>query len=109
MQLPTRVLCLVTALNPGDHPGALLASVRAAVRGGVNVVQVRAPELERTEFFNLAASVVETVNGDALVLVNNRVDVALAVDAAGVQLGERGTAVTAARRVGGAGKSIRHP
>ena len=101
MQLPTRVLCLVTALNPGDHPGALLASVRAAVRGGVNVVQVRAPELERTEFFNLAASVVETVNGDALVLVNNRVDVALAVDAAGVQLGERGTAVTAARRVGG--------
>lgn len=101
MQLPTRVLCLVTALDPGDDPGPLLTSVRAAVRGGVNVVQVRAPELERTAFFNLAASVVETVDGEALILINNRVDVALAVDAGGVQLGGRGPAVTAARRVGG--------
>lgn len=101
MQLPRRVLCLVTALEPGDDPGPLLTSIRAALRGGVNMVQVRAPELERTEFFNLAASVVETVGGDALVIVNNRVDVALAIDAGGVQLGERGPAVRAARRVGG--------
>lgn len=101
MPLPERVLCLVTALDPGDDPSQLLRSVRAAVRGGVNMVQVRAPELERTAFFNLAAAVMETVEDDALVLINNRVDVALAVDAGGVQLGERGPAVNAARRVGG--------
>ena len=57
MPLPERVLCLVTALDPGEDPAPLLASVRAAVRGGVNMVQVRAPELERTAFFNLADNV----------------------------------------------------
>jgi thiamine-phosphate pyrophosphorylase len=95
------VLCLVTALDSGEDPASLLASIKAAVRGGANMVQVRAPELERTDFFNLAAAVVETVGDDALVMINNRVDVALAVSAAGVQLGERGPAVKAARRFRG--------
>ncbi len=111
--LPRRVLCLVTALDPGEDPAPLLASVSAAVRGGANMIQVRAPELERTAFFNLAASVVETVGDDALVIINNRVDVALAVSAAGVQLGERGPAVKAARRFRGnewlIGRSVHSP
>jgi thiamine-phosphate pyrophosphorylase len=101
MPLPERVLCLVTALDPCEDPTSLLVMIRAAIRGGVNMIQVRAPELERTEFFNLSASVMETVGDDALVLINNRVDVALAVDASGVQLGERGPAVKAARNLGG--------
>lgn len=101
IRLPPRVLCLVTALAPGDNPAGLLESVQAAVRGGVNMVQVRAPGLERTAFFNLAASVMEAVGEETLVIVNNRVDVALAIDAGGVQLDERGPAERAARRVGG--------
>ena len=101
MQLPERVLCLVTALDPGDDPARLLSSISAAVRGGVNMIQVQAPDLERTDFFNLAAEVVEIIGEDALVVINDRVDVALAVDAGGVQLGEHGPAVKAARRVGG--------
>jgi thiamine-phosphate pyrophosphorylase len=101
MPLPERVLCLVTALDPGGDSASLLSSINAAVRGGVNMIQVRAPQLERTEFFNLAAAVMETIGEDALVVISNRVDVALAVDAGGVQLGERGPAVKAARRVGG--------
>ena len=98
MQLPERVLCLVTALDPGDDPARLLSSISAAVRGGVNMIQVQAPDLERTDFFNLAAEVVEIIGEDALVVINDRVDVALAVDAGGVQLGEHGPAVKAARR-----------
>jgi len=101
LSLPERVLCLVTALGPGEDSATLLGSIRSAVRGGVNMIEVRAPELERTDFFNLAAAVSETVGEDALLVINNRVDVALAVDAGGVQLGERGLAVKAARRVGG--------
>jgi thiamine-phosphate pyrophosphorylase len=101
LPLPKRVLCLVTALDPGEDSAILLSSISAAVRGGVNMIQVRAPELERTDFFNLAAAVIETIGDDALVVIDNRVDVALAVDAGGVQLGERGPAVKAARRVGG--------
>ena len=81
MQLPERVLCLVTALDPGDDTAILLSSISAAVRGGVNMIQVQAPDLERTDFFNLAAEVVETIGEDALVVINDRVDVALAVDA----------------------------
>ncbi len=101
ISLPERILCLVTALDPDEDPTSLLAAVGLAVRGGVNMVQVRAPELERTAFFNLAAEVMESVGDDAVVIINNRVDVALAVDAGGVQLGERGPAVNAARRMGG--------
>ncbi|MBT3942567.1 MAG: thiamine phosphate synthase, partial [Chloroflexi bacterium] len=78
ISLPERVLCLITALDPGEDSGSLLATVRSAVRGGVNMVQVRAPELERTAFFNLAAEVMESVGDDAVVIINNRVDVALA-------------------------------
>ena len=99
--LPERVLCLVTALEHGEDPAALHEVIGAAIRGGANMIQVRAPGLERTEFFHFAASVMETVGDDALVTINYRVDVALAVGASGVQLGERRTAVKAARNLGG--------
>jgi hypothetical protein len=36
MQLPERVLCLVTALDPGDDTSILLSSISAAVRGGAS-------------------------------------------------------------------------
>jgi len=47
-----------------------------------------------------------TRDAGALLLVNDRVDVALAVDADGVQLGRRGLAVADARRLAGAERLV---
>lgn len=61
------------------------------------MVQVRAPGLAAFDLLELATEVVARVGRRALVIINDRVDVALAVGAAGVQLGEQGLTVSAAR------------
>jgi len=60
--------------------------VGAAVEGGVNVVQVREKDLPSGELFDLVSRLVSVVGTRALVMVNERLDVALAARADGVQL-----------------------
>ena len=61
----------------------------AAIAGGANVVQVRAPELSDDELRELSRTVVRACAGSAtLPIVNDRVDVAIDVDAAGVHVGQ---------------------
>ena len=61
--------------------------VGAAVEGGVNVVQVRERDLPGGELYELVARLIAIAGSHALVLVNDRLDVALATGADGVQLG----------------------
>jgi thiamine-phosphate diphosphorylase len=60
--------------------------VEAAVEGGVNVVQLREKDLPAAELYGLALRLRQIVGTQALLLVNDRVDVALAAGAHGVQL-----------------------
>jgi thiamine-phosphate pyrophosphorylase len=69
----------------------------AAAQGGVDGVHVRLPGAATDEVLALAR-VIGRIAGVAL-MVNDRLDVALAADAKGVQLGERSFAVGDARRV----------
>ena len=62
--------------------------VAAAVAGGVDMVQLREKDLPGGSLLELAGEIKAAVAGRALLLVNERVDVALAVGASGVQLGE---------------------
>lgn len=65
----------------------LIAQARHAVEAGIDVVQIREPGLEAGDLFRLTASVVAGARGTAtVVLVNDRVDVALAAGAGGVHL-----------------------
>lgn len=66
-------------------PAALLARVRAAVEGGVTSVQLRIKDAEPAELTDLARLLVHEL--PVPVIVNDRVDVALAAFAAGVHLG----------------------
>lgn len=75
--------------------------VAAALDGGVNLVQVREKDLPARELFDLATRIREITMGRALLFVNDRIDVALACGADGVQLGEEGLPLDAARRVCG--------
>jgi len=81
-----------------------LGVVGMAVGAGIGVVQVRRKGCTDLEFYEFALRVVEVCDaGGALCIVNDRVDVALAVGAAGTHLGAGDLPIEAARRVAGPG------
>ena len=98
--LPRPVLCLVTdrRLCRGRE---LEQVVEAAVEGGCGMVQLREKDLKAGKLLDLAVRLRSITSGRALLIVNDRVDVALAAGADGVQLPEDGLPVEAARQVGG--------
>ena len=77
-------------------PEAIPARVAAAVEGGVNLVQLRAKEMPGGQLLSLAKELRRAVGDRALLIVNERVDVAAAARADGVQLGEEALPVSAA-------------
>ncbi len=81
--------------------------VRAAVRGGVSAVQLREKHTTTREVYEqaLALKPMLTENGVALI-INDRVDIALAVDADGVHLGRTDLPAPIARRLLGPDKII---
>lgn len=97
--LPHPTLCLVTDRSYATTR-SLATLVAAAVLGGANVVQLREKDMAGGDLLTLATDIREsTAGGKALFIVNDRVDVALAAGADGVQLGEDGMPVEAARRI----------
>ena len=90
------ILCLVTA---GASPVNLL-TIRESARAGVDLIQVREPQLDARPLLALVRGAIDAVTGtSARVIVNDRLDVALAAGAAGVHL--RGDSIPApdARRL----------
>lgn len=91
-------LHLVT--DPRYPPARLLAAIRAAAENGVDWVQVRDHQATAAELYALTKEVVGVCRPlGARVAVNDRVDVALAAGADGVQLGERSLPVAVVRRI----------
>ena len=81
--------------------------VHAALDGGVRAVQLREKDLEGCELYALAEQLrALTQRYQAHLLINDRLDVALAVEADGVHLGHNSFTVKDARRLLGAGKLI---
>jgi len=96
---PDLSLFLVTDTRLCGDRG-VVETVRAAVHGGVSAVQVREPGADTRELFALAQAVHRALDGTGVPLfVNDRIDVALAVDAEGVHLGQKDLPVPAARSV----------
>jgi thiamine-phosphate pyrophosphorylase len=78
----------------------LVEVVRAALAGGAPAVQLRAKTETSREMVELASRLlVETRAAGALLFVNDRVDVALAVGADGAHLGNDDLPIPAARRI----------
>lgn len=85
--LPYPCLCLVTD-SEVCPPDALAARVAAAVAGGVDLVQFRDKEQPGGAMLAQVSRLRSVTRGRALLLVNERADVARAGGADGVQLGE---------------------
>lgn len=98
IRLPNPCLCLVTDRRVGDE-ATLAARVAQAVEGGVDLVQLREKDLHGAQLLELAKQLRDAIGDQPLLLVNERVDVAAALPAEGVQLGEDAIPVGAARRI----------
>ena len=96
------VICLITdrtrvAGDPETDPfSALVARVALAAKAGIHLVQLRERDLDGGPLLMLARRCVEAVRGTSTrILVNDRLDVALAAGAHGVHL--RGDSMPARR------------
>ena len=86
---------------------ALIEVVTAAARGGVGAVQLREKDLSARELYGLGARLQEVLNPFQVpLLINDRIDVALALDAAGVHLAGHSLPTRSARRVLGPHKLL---
>jgi len=85
----------------------LLWVLERALDGGVRAIQLREKDLQGREIFNLAEKIA-TLCGryGSQLFINDRIDVALAVDASGVQLGKTSLPIETARSLLGADKLI---
>jgi thiamine-phosphate pyrophosphorylase len=97
-------ICFVTDSKATAGRG-LPEVVTAAARGGVDRVQVREKDLEGGALYRLVTELIAAVRGVArsrtIVLVNDRLDVALAAKAAGVHLPSFGLPPADVRRHAG--------
>lgn len=92
----------------------LVGTVEAALRGGVQAIQLREKDMSAAELYPLARDLRQlTRHYSARLLINDRIDVALAVDADGVHLGNHSLPVAVARQLLGKerliGVSTHHP
>ena len=85
----------------------LAKTVEQAIQGGVTMVQVREKNLSTLEFFQVAL-VIKAVTDkyDVPLIVNDRADIALAVDAAGLHVGQADLPLVVARKLLGPDKII---
>jgi thiamine-phosphate diphosphorylase len=93
-------LCLVTDRRRAD----VLEQARRAVDAGVDLIHVREPDLDAAPLAALVAGVLTLTHGSPTrVVVNDRLDVALACVADGVHLRADSIGVVEARRLAPAG------
>jgi len=79
-----------------------LRRVEEACKGGVTLIQLREKERTTREYLNLAEKVHEiTQRYDIPLIIDDRVDIALAVNAEGVHVGQSDMPVAVARRLMG--------
>ena len=85
----------------------LIYAVKAALEGGVDAVQLREKDLTSRELFEMAEELRKlTATFNAKFIINDRVDVALAVNADGVHLGWRSMPIKKVRALVGPEKLI---
>lgn len=82
-------LSLYLVTDNSDDVEKFLNTIEEAIKGGTTVVQLREKTADTLDFYNLALKVKEiTTKYNVPLIINDRVDVALAIDADGVHVGQ---------------------
>ena len=84
----------------------IIKDVGAAVRAGIKIVQYREKELDTKRMVDEAFQIKQICDGKAVFLINDRVDVALAVNADGIHIGSEDMPYEHARKLLGKEKII---
>ena len=82
-------------------------SVEEALEGGVSIIQLREKNISTLEFYKVAMDVKVIVNKyNVPLIINDRIDIAQAIDADGVHLGQEDLPLGLARKILGPDKII---
>lgn len=91
--------CSVYLVTDGGDSQDFCKKVELAIAGGATLVQLREKKLETGDFFRLALKVKQITDAHGVpLIINDRLDIALAVDAAGLHVGKEDLPVAIARR-----------
>ncbi|MEE3490004.1 MAG: thiamine phosphate synthase [Methanobrevibacter sp.] len=100
-------LSLYLVTDKSDDVEKFLNTIEEAIKGGVSVVQIREKTKDTLDFYNLALKVKEiTTRYDVPLIINDRVDVALAIDADGVHVGQSDMPCDVTRKLVGPDKIV---
>ncbi|MFT3784131.1 MAG: thiamine phosphate synthase [Nibricoccus sp.] len=92
---------------PERYTNGLLTGVEQALAGGVSMVQYRATAGTRRHLYATACALRDLLRPRGVpLIINDQVDLAMAVDAEGVHVGQNDLPVSVARRLLGPGKLI---
>ena len=90
-----------------DSLESFLAKIERACRSGVTIVQLREKNLTTNQYYQLAKQVKEITDAYQVpLIIDDRLDVCLAVDAAGLHIGDDELPVSVARQVLGPEKIL---
>ena len=90
-----------------DSLESFLEKVETACRSGVTIVQLREKNLTTNQYYQLAKQVKEITDAYQVpLIIDDRLDVCLAVDAAGLHIGDDELPVSVARKVLGPDKIL---
>ena len=90
-----------------DYLESFLKKVETACRSGVTIVQLREKNLTTNQYYQLAKQVKEITDAYQVpLIIDDRLDVCLAVDAAGLHIGDDELPVSVARQVLGPEKIL---
>ena len=100
-------LSLYLVTDKSDDVERFLKTIEEAINGGVSVVQIREKTADTLDFYNLALKVKEiTTKHNVPLIINDRVDVALAIDADGVHVGQSDMPCEVTRKLVGPNKIV---
>lgn len=100
-------LSLYLVTDKSDDAEKFLNTIEEAIKGGVTVVQIREKTADTLDFYNLAIKVKEiTTKYNVPLIINDRVDVALAIDADGVHVGQSDMPCDVTRKLVGENKIV---
>jgi thiamine-phosphate pyrophosphorylase len=94
------ILCYITDRNQFESFATFFDFLQVAARARLDLLQIREKDLDGRVLASLTSAALDAATGsDLRIVVNDRLDVAMAVGAAGVHLGTRSLPVAVARKI----------
>ena len=85
---PLPVYPLYVIVDPEARKKNFLSFVDDLVKNGAKIIQLRAKNLMDKDFYSLGKKIKKITKGKAIFIINDRVDLAISLDADGVHLGQ---------------------